>query len=62
MNREQQGAPEPGLFNDIHREEGRVEGEFRDIKRTHEQREADKGGRSLRPQIGPPSKMGFWCS
>jgi hypothetical protein len=36
------GAPEPGLFNDIRREDGKIEGEFRDIERGHEQREADK--------------------
>jgi hypothetical protein len=37
-----QGAPEPGLFNDIRREDGRVEGEFRNLEREHEQRDADK--------------------
>ncbi|CAF3993511.1 unnamed protein product, partial [Adineta steineri] len=33
---------EPGLINDIRREEGKVEGEFRNMERGHEQREADK--------------------
>ena len=37
-----QGIPEPGLFNAIRREDGKIEGEFRDIERGHEQREADK--------------------
>ncbi|CAF0971009.1 unnamed protein product [Adineta steineri] len=40
MDRE--GEREPGLINDIRREDGKVEGEFRDMERDHEQREADK--------------------
>ncbi|CAF3509851.1 unnamed protein product [Adineta steineri] len=42
INMEREGAPEPGFFNAIRREEGKIEGEFRDIERSHEQREADK--------------------
>jgi hypothetical protein len=42
MNNQYEGAPEPGLINDVRRETGKVEGEFRDIERSHEQREADK--------------------
>ncbi|CAF1115899.1 unnamed protein product [Adineta steineri] len=41
-NRERQGEREPGLINDFRREEGKIEGEFRDFERGHEQREADK--------------------
>ncbi|CAF3828202.1 unnamed protein product [Adineta steineri] len=40
MDRE--GASEPGLISGIRREEGKIEGEFRDMERNHEQREADK--------------------
>jgi hypothetical protein len=39
---ERQGAPEPGFFSAIRREVGKIEGEFRDVERSHEQREADK--------------------
>jgi hypothetical protein len=39
---EREGAPEPGFFNTIRRDIGDVEGEFRDLERSHEQREADK--------------------
>ncbi|CAF1518180.1 unnamed protein product, partial [Adineta steineri] len=35
-------ASEPGLISGIRREEGKIEGEFRDMERNHEQREADK--------------------
>ena len=42
MNRNAEGEPEPGLFSGIRREVGKIEGEFRDIERNHEQREADK--------------------
>ncbi len=42
MDREREGAPEPGFFSGIRREAGKVEGEFRDMERSHEQREADK--------------------
>jgi hypothetical protein len=37
-----EGAPEPGLISGIRREAGKIEGEFRDMERSHEQREADK--------------------
>jgi hypothetical protein len=39
---EREGAPEPGLFSGIRREAGKIEGEFRDVERSHEQREANK--------------------
>jgi hypothetical protein len=39
---EQAGAPEPGLFSGIRREDGKIEGEFRNLEREHEQREANK--------------------
>jgi hypothetical protein len=39
---EYDGAPEPGLISGIRREMGKIEGEFRDVERSHEQREADK--------------------
>ena len=42
MERRFEGAPEPGLISAIRREAGKLEGEFRDIERSHEQREADK--------------------
>ena len=42
MEREFEGAPEPGLISGIRREMGKIEGEFRSIERSHEQREADK--------------------
>ena len=45
MNK-QDAAREPGLRNGVHHEEGKIEGkiegEGRDIERSHEQREADK--------------------
>ncbi|UJR11832.1 hypothetical protein I4U23_016012 [Adineta vaga] len=37
-----QGESEPGLISGIRREVGKIEGEFRNIERSHEQREADK--------------------
>jgi hypothetical protein len=37
-----QGAPEPGFGSGIRREEGKIEGEFRNAERGHEQREEDK--------------------
>ena len=42
MERNQEGAPEPGFFSAVRREAGKLEGEVRDIERSHEQREADK--------------------
>jgi hypothetical protein len=39
---ENPGAPEPGLISDIRREDGKVEGEFRNLEREHEQRDANK--------------------
>jgi len=42
MNQEREGAREPGLINDVRREDGKVEGEFRNIEQDHEQREANK--------------------
>ncbi len=42
MDREFEGAPEPGLISGIRREAGKIEGEFRNVERSHEQREADK--------------------
>jgi hypothetical protein len=42
MENQREYAPEPGFFNGIRREVGKVEGEFRDVERSHEQREADK--------------------
>ncbi len=42
MNNQREGAPEPGLINDIRCETGKIEGEFRNIERSYEQREADK--------------------
>jgi hypothetical protein len=42
MENEREGAPEPGFFSGIRREVGKLEGEFRDVERNHEQREADK--------------------
>jgi hypothetical protein len=35
-------APEPGLISGIRREDGKIEGEFRNLEREHEQREANK--------------------
>jgi hypothetical protein len=42
MDNELEGAPEPGFFSGIRREVGNIEGEFRDVERSHKQREADK--------------------
>jgi hypothetical protein len=42
MNNPFQGAPEPGLMGGLRREEGKIEGEFRNFEREHEQRDADK--------------------
>jgi hypothetical protein len=42
MDQNFEGRREPGLINDIRREDGKIEGEFRDVERGHEQREADK--------------------
>ncbi len=42
MDREFEGAPEPGLISGIRREDGKVEGEFRNLEREHEQHEANK--------------------
>jgi hypothetical protein len=42
MDREYEGGREPGLISDIRREDGKIEGEFRNVERGHEQREADK--------------------
>ncbi|CAF1931903.1 unnamed protein product [Rotaria magnacalcarata] len=44
MDRETEGAPEPGLFSAIRREAGKIEGEFRNEERIHEQHKADKYG------------------
>jgi hypothetical protein len=37
MDNEREDAPEPGFFNGIGREVGKVEGKFRDIERSHKQ-------------------------
>ena len=42
MNQEREGGREPGLINDVRREDGKVEGEFRNMEQSHEQREANK--------------------
>ena len=42
MSQNFQGQREPGLLNDVRREAGKIEGEFRDVERSHEEREADK--------------------
>jgi hypothetical protein len=42
MDNERADAPEPGFFSGVRREVGKLEGEFRDVERSHEQREADK--------------------
>jgi len=42
MDRQFEGAPEPGLISDGRREAGKIEGEFRNDERDHEQRDADK--------------------
>ncbi|CAF2051821.1 unnamed protein product, partial [Rotaria magnacalcarata] len=44
MDRETEGAPEPGLFSAIRREAGKIEGEFRNEERILEQHKADKYG------------------
>jgi translation initiation factor 2 beta subunit (eIF-2beta)/eIF-5 len=39
---ERQGAPEPGLINDVRRDVGDVEGEYRNIERKDDQHDANK--------------------